>query len=70
MRGDGSKIRWCELADERFDLLGELVLDLEVPRHLGDVDDEKQLGEQQRFECGDAEVLEPLADADADGEVV
>jgi len=48
MRGDGSKIGGAR-ADERFDLLCELVLDLDVlPRHLGD-GDEKQLAEQQRF---------------------
>jgi hypothetical protein len=39
----------AEVADERQDLFGELVLELEIPRDLGDVDDEKQFGGQQRF---------------------
>ena len=49
----------------RFDLLGELVPDLEGPRTLGNVDDEKEFGDQQCFEGGDPEVLQPFADADA-----
>ena len=49
----------------RFDLLGELVPDLEGPRTLGNVDDEKEFGDQQCFEGGDPEVLQPFADANA-----
>jgi MFS transporter, DHA2 family, multidrug resistance protein len=36
-------------ADEGLDLLDELVLDLEVPGALGHVDDEEQVGDEQRL---------------------
>ena len=49
-----------QLADEGFDLLDELVLDLEVPGRLGDVDDEEQIRDQQRLDGRDAQVLQPL----------
>ena len=54
------------LLDEGLDLLGELVFDLDVPRGLGHVDDEEEVRDQQRLEHRDAQVLQPLADPDAD----
>ena len=32
---------------------------------IGDVNHQEQLGQQQRFDSGDAEVLQPLANADS-----
>jgi hypothetical protein len=58
------------LADERFDLFDELVLDLEVPCYFGNVDDKEQLGQQQRLNCRHAEMLQPFPDPDPNGEVI
>ena len=56
--------------DERLDLLDELVFDLEVPCRLGDVDHEEQIGDEQGLHGGHSEMLQPLADPHANGEIV
>ena len=59
------------LADERRrSACASLFSISSVPGHLGDVDDEEELGQQQRLDRGGREVLDPLADPDPDGEVV
>jgi len=64
--------RWLRgaLADERRDVLDELVLYLDVPSGLRHVYDEEHFGQGQAFDHRRREVLEPFADADLDGEVV
>jgi hypothetical protein len=56
-------------ADERLEVFDELGFDLHIPGGLSHIHRQEQHRDKQGLDCGRRDVLEPLADADADREV-
>jgi hypothetical protein len=56
-------------ADERLEVFDELTFDLHVPGGLGHIHRQEKHRDKQGLYCRGRDVLEPLADADADREV-
>src|SRR5438132_9846983 len=53
-----------DAADKRVDLFDDLVLHLKIPNHLGNIDEEKQPGQQESLHSRYSWMLQPRANAD------